>query len=160
MQRSRAEGFTLAEILIVVIVLGILAAIVLPHFTQASTEARISNLKTNLQTVRGQVELYHSQHRDTNPGPAFIDQMTLVSDISGETVSSPDYTQKFGPYLKSMPVNPMSNLNTVRIVTGATTAFAAPTTDGGWWYNATSGEFRADLKDSWQDSDGAKFNTF
>jgi prepilin-type N-terminal cleavage/methylation domain-containing protein len=51
MKRSR-KGFTLVEILIVVIILGILAAIVIPQFTQASTEARLSNLKTNLQTVR------------------------------------------------------------------------------------------------------------
>ena len=48
MKRSANGGFTLVEILIVVIILGILAAIVIPQFTQASTEARISNLKTNL----------------------------------------------------------------------------------------------------------------
>ena len=160
MKRSANGGFTLVEILIVVIILGILAAIVIPQFTQASTEARISNLKTNLQTVRSQVELYHSQHRDTYPDAGFFDQMTLVSDASGATVSSPDDTHKLGPYLKSIPANPISNLNTVRIVSGATTAFSAPTSDGGWWYNSTSGEYRADLKDSWTDSDGTKFNVF
>jgi len=160
MKTLRTWGFTLVEILIVVIVLGILAAIVLPQFTQASTEARISNLKTNLQMVRGQIELYHSQHRDTYPGAGFLDQMTLVSDISGETASAPDDTHKFGPYMKSVPINPISGLGTVRVVTGGTATFSAPSADGGWWYNSTTGEFRSDLKDSWTDSDGVKFNAF
>ena len=48
------KGFTLVEILIVVIILGILAAIVIPQFTQASNDARESSLSSELQTVRSQ----------------------------------------------------------------------------------------------------------
>jgi general secretion pathway protein G len=154
------KGFTLVEILIVVIILGILAAIVIPQFTQASTEARISNLKTNLQTVRSQLLLYKTQHLESYPGAAFSTQMTQYTDISGGVTTSPDATHTFGPYLQSIPINPISNLNTLRIVTGTGTAFAAPTTDGGWWFNSTTGEFRADLKDSWVAADSSKFNTF
>jgi len=154
------KGFTLVEILIVVIILGILAAIVIPQFTQASTEARLSNLKTNLQTVRSQLLLYATQHRDTPPGALFATQLTQWTDISGDVTTSADATHTFGPYLQSIPMNPISNLNSVRIVTGATTVFAAPTTDGAWWYNSTNGEFRADLKDSWTAADTSKYNTF
>jgi general secretion pathway protein G len=154
------KGFTLVEILIVVIILGILAAIVIPQFTQASTTARESNLKTNLQTVRSQLLLYATQHRDTPPGATFTTQLTQWTDISGGVTTSADATHTFGPYLQSIPMNPISNLNTVRIVTGATTAFAAPTTDGAWWYNSTTGEFRADLKDTWVAADTSKYNTF
>jgi len=159
LQHSR-KGFTLVEILIVVIILGILAAIVIPQFTQASTEARISNLKTNLQTVRSQLLLFKVQHLESYPGATFATQMTQYTDISGDVATSPDATHTFGPYLQSIPVNPISNVNTLRIVTGATTVFAAPTTDGGWWFNSTTGGFQADLKDSWAAADGSKYNTF
>lgn len=159
MKRS-SRGFTLVEILIVVIILGILAAIVIPQFTQASTEARVSNLKTNLQTVRSQLLLYKTQHLESYPDTTFAAQMTQYSDINGGTATTPDATHTFGPYLQSIPVNPISNVNTLRIVTGATTAFAAPTADGGWYFNDTTGEFRADLKDSWTAADGSLYNTF
>ena len=50
--RTRRAGFTLVEILIVVIILGILAAIVIPQFTNASQDARESSLLSQLQTLR------------------------------------------------------------------------------------------------------------
>ena len=61
------RGFTLVEILIVVVILGILAAIVIPQFTEASTEAKVSRLASDLQTMRSQIELYKVQHSDTPP---------------------------------------------------------------------------------------------
>ena len=68
--KRMSKGFTLVEILIVVIILGILAAIVIPQFTQASTQARLSNLQTNLQTVRSQMLLYKTQHNEAYPTDA------------------------------------------------------------------------------------------
>ena len=59
--RSR-RGFTLIEILIVVVILGILAAIVIPQFSSASNEAAISSVRSQLQTLRSQVELYRVQN--------------------------------------------------------------------------------------------------
>ena len=61
------SGFTLIEILIVVIILGILAAIVIPQFTNASNDARNSSLASQLQTLRSQVELFKLQHNETLP---------------------------------------------------------------------------------------------
>jgi len=67
MKHAVKRGFTLVEILIVVIILGILAAIVIPQFTEASSEARVSNLMTNLQTIRSQLLLYKTQHKEAYP---------------------------------------------------------------------------------------------
>src|SRR6188768_4534591 len=64
---ARKSGFTLVEILIVVIILGILAAIVIPQFTNASQDARKNSLTSQLQTIRSQVELYKLQHLDQLP---------------------------------------------------------------------------------------------
>src|SRR4051794_25278458 len=65
--RSRKGGFTLVEILIVVIILGILAAIVIPQFTNASTNARVASTVSQLQSLRSQIQLYKLQHNDTLP---------------------------------------------------------------------------------------------
>jgi general secretion pathway protein G len=119
------KGFTLVEILIVVVILGILAAIVIPQFTNASTEAKVANLKSNLQTVRAQLELYKLRHDDTPPATpaAFVTEMT-TKDANGMC------------YLPAIPVNPFTG--------GSSVAAWGAGTD--WEYQKTgnySGEFRA-----------------
>lgn len=108
MMKTRS-GFTLVEILIVVVILGILAAIVIPQFTQASTEARESSLVSNLQTIRSQIELYKIQHNDDPPTNAasFVAQMTGLTDIDGVAAALPG-VGVFGPYLQKIPVNPFT----------------------------------------------------
>ena len=88
--RTSNGGFTLVEILIVVVILGILAAIVIPQFTQASTEARESSLVSNLQTIRSQIELYKIQHNDNPPTDAttFEAQMTGLTDVDGNAAAA------------------------------------------------------------------------
>jgi prepilin-type N-terminal cleavage/methylation domain-containing protein len=53
-----ARGFTLIEILIVVVILGIIAALVIPQFTDASEQASDASLRNQLQTLHGQIELF------------------------------------------------------------------------------------------------------
>jgi len=118
------SGFTLVEILIVVVILGILAAIVIPQFTGASQEAKESSLMSNLQAVRSQIELYKIHHNDNLPGtdhgsgaaPAdFITAMTSKTNQDGvvDTSGGTDPTFRFGPYMRSIPVNPFNDLDTV-----------------------------------------------
>ncbi len=98
--RKRNGGFTLVEILIVVVILGILAAIVIPQFTQASTEARESSLASNLQTMRSQIELYKIQHSDVWPDVTTLPLFEADMCTQG--------TDGFGPYLQQIPVNPFA----------------------------------------------------
>jgi general secretion pathway protein G len=140
------RGFTLVEILIVVVILGILAAIVVPQFTQASTEAKLNSLCSNLQSIRSQIELYKVQHNDNVPTLAgFVNQMCYCTNISGVTASTPskqrDTTNGFiyGPYLERIPTNPFSNATVADDVVDWGTAVGT----GGWEYNATTGEVRA-----------------
>ena len=58
--RSRS-GFTLVEILIVAVILGILAAVVVPQFSDATTDAKSSVMTSNLQSLWAQAELYQAQ---------------------------------------------------------------------------------------------------
>jgi len=134
-------GFTLVEILIVVVILGILAAIVIPQFTEASTEAKTSSLMSDLQTVRSQIELYKVQHNDDLPGAGgatFEQALTGKTDIDGAV----DTSGAYGPYLQTIPTNPFNDDDDVRI----DGADAGADTDG-WRFDATdpnSGAFQAD----------------
>lgn len=132
----RRAAFTLVELLIVVIILGILASVVIPQFSDASTDARLSSLMTNLQTIRGQVDLYKLQHNSAYPGQTtFSDQMTKRTDIDGTVNQS---SGKFGPYLQRIPTNPFTVGGTGNDVTnGAAAANKA------WYYDATTGTFKA-----------------
>jgi general secretion pathway protein G len=128
--RSKS-GFTLVEILIVVVILGILAAIVIPQFTNASTEAKENSLKADLQTLRSQIELYKIQHTDVLPGGG--DPNQFVTDM---TTASGGY----GPYLQQMPANPF-NSNSREILINAL-ATAVDTTVG-WHLNTATGQVHA-----------------
>ena len=59
--RQLKRAFTLIEILIVVVILGILAAVVVPQFTNAADDANDAAVRSQLQTMRGQIELYRAQ---------------------------------------------------------------------------------------------------
>jgi general secretion pathway protein G len=165
MKRMVKKGFTLVEILIVVIILGILAAIVIPQFTEASAEARISNLVTNLQTVRSQLLLYKTQHIESYPGAAgtpdllvFGPQMTQYTDAAGNVSPVPTTVFLYGPYLQQVPINPINGLDTVNITD--TAADVNPESGlSGWWLNRITGEFRANLADTWVKPDGTILNT-
>ncbi len=143
MQAKR--GFTLVEILIVVVILGILAAIVIPQFTQASTEAKTNSLASDLQSLRSQIQLYKVQHNDIAPGfqnGTFEQQMIYVSQIDGTPnvgVKVRDATYTKGPYLERVPENPFTG--TDAFVGWDASSATAPF--DGWEYNSATGEIRA-----------------
>jgi len=140
-QRRNNKGFTLVEILIVVIILGILAAIVIPQFTNASSDARKNSLTSQLQTVRSQIELYKLQHNDVLPDFATNQwgQMTAQTDVNGSTTAT---TKDFGPYLQQTPTNPLNTNTAVLSITGADPAVATATVaaGNGFVINTTDGK--------------------
>jgi len=162
MGRSRQKGFTLLEMLIAVVVLGILAMIIVPQITVSSEDAKVSTLKTNLSMVRSAVETYYQQHNNVYPGAnktdgsgavanvaeaatAFTNQMVLYSEASGKagsdsaTLTAPIY----GPYMKggALPKNPFNNLATVKCDITTTDINAARVADNsvGWQYVVKTG---------------------
>jgi general secretion pathway protein G len=135
------SGFTLVEILIVVVILGILAAVVIPQFTEASTEAKTSSLCTDLQTMRSQIELYKVQHNDNLPGSGtavFEDALLGKTNIYGATVADTD-PNGYGPYIQKIPTNQFVDLSTVEKGTGAPGGGNC-----GWYFNTSTGQFHAD----------------
>ena len=138
--KARKSGFTLIEILIVVIILGILAAIVIPQFTEASSEARESTLVSNLHTLRSQIGLYKVQHDDILPGDTDADGVpddaaNFEADLVGQTTVEGAVGTEFGPYMQNVPENPFitdteAGIDTMfSIATGA-----APGDNSSHWY--------------------------
>ena len=130
---SRRCAFTLVEILIVVVILGILAMIIIPQFSNASDTARSTTTVALLRTLRGQLELYLSQHADTYPTLAQLwANMTQKTDAAGTI----DPTGKFGPYLTQPPVNQYT-LSSMVVAAGTGTA------NDGWEYDPITGALTA-----------------
>lgn len=140
----KRTGFTLVEILIVVIVLGILAAIVIAQFSEATDDAKLSAMCRDLQTVRSQLERYRLEH-DSYPDGADSDawtvQLTQMTDIDG--AAGTDY----GPYLQTFPTNPFNESGAVVIDADGSSAPGAQFASGagacGWYFNAATGKFTA-----------------
>jgi len=127
-QRGHRRAFTLIEILIVVVILGILAAIVIPQFSNASHVARENTLKDDLRYLRTQIIVYKAQHRDAAPGyplgnkattptyDDFVAQLTQHTNEKGDARLVADAAYPLGPYLQKMPVNPLSSQAKVLII--------------------------------------------
>ena len=95
------------------VILGILAAIVIPQFTDASDEAMDANIRTQLQTIRSQIQLHNVQ----NPAQMYDD--TYVADGTNAFW----FNLVNGEYLQQNPRNPRSPAGEAQLVGAATGAF-------------------------------------
>jgi prepilin-type N-terminal cleavage/methylation domain-containing protein len=169
-QRPFRRGFTLIEILIVVIILGILSSIVIPQFSNATNESREATLRDCLRYLRTQITIFRAQHRDVCPGypngdtaatpdaATFVQQMTLCSDENCNLNASPTSVFKFGPYLSSMPMDPLSTSAGVWVVTGATMPAPDQSQPYGWIYNPQTQTIIANL--SGTDAGGTPYSSY
>jgi prepilin-type N-terminal cleavage/methylation domain-containing protein len=153
---KKARAFTLVEILIVVVLLGILAVVVIPLVADSSISAKESALAHDLRMLRRYVLIYKGQHLEIGPGypdgdttqtpteQAFIEQITMSSNTSGQTapVGTPGFNR--GPYLMKIPVNPLNGKSTVQML-GDAENFPVDADDShGWMYKASTSEVKCD----------------
>lgn len=161
-KKYKQSGFTLIEMLIVIIILGILAMVIIPQITVSTEDAKVTTLKANLSGMRSAIEVYYAQHNMTYPGVtaaggayggantalAFNSQLTMYSNSAGavataySATSDPATNFVYGPYIKggTLPANPFNNktdvLYDVAVVDITQVAAESRVADGttGWKY--------------------------
>jgi general secretion pathway protein G len=155
-------AFTIIEILIVIVILGILAAFVVPQFSNASQVARENSLKDDLRYLRTQILVFKAQHRDAPPGypggntnavptePDFVAQMTKASNDRCQVNPATTSAFPLGPYIQKVPINPINGQTAILVIRNG---LPMPTTyqgaTYGWIYKPETQEILAnsDLKD-------------
>jgi general secretion pathway protein G len=113
---KRRAGFTLIELVIVVMILGILAGVAAPKLFNTSNTATDNGLKQTLSVVRDAIELYNARY-----GALPSSHTTLKADLAPE-------------FLRKFPLSPITNLDTIKALAAADDATA-------WMYSASTGEF-------------------
>ncbi len=179
MKRSKHSAFSMVELVIVIVILGIIAAIAIPRISSGSKNAGETALRANLATIRNGIDWYYGEHNSTFPGSkdaggtfgaagsadAFTNQLTKYTKTSGAVSADLDSAFPFGPYVRgafpALPVGSNAGKSNVKIVAKAT-PLANGDTDAtsGWIYNPTTGQFIANLPVAEVGNDGTPYQNF
>lgn len=137
------KGFTLVELVVVILILGILAGVAAPKFVNTSGTATDNSLKQTLGIVRDAIELYTAQNNGALPPST--DQTAFKTALAG--------------YVRgSFPVSPVGKKDAaIRI---ASTVGAAADNTTGWQYNSADGTFIANCTDASKTSPSTLYSQF
>ena len=135
------NAFTLVELLIVIIIIAVLAAILIPKFADSGLRSKEAALKADLKVLRNAVELFRV---DTSAYPDVLDDLAATSspangrDSSGSSkvITATDWK---GPYLHAVANDPVSgsafNYGTGAPTVGQVTISASGTATDGTLYS-------------------------
>jgi MSHA pilin protein MshA len=129
MSRIRTQlgnsGFTLIELVIIIVVLGIIAAIAVPKYQNIATEAKESSCKGALGALRSGINIWYANEAAKGNTPTYppIDSLRTVGVVMEQ----------------ALPGNPYQTAAGDSIVTGVTKG-AIVGTRGGWAYKVATGE--------------------
>lgn len=130
----KTRGFTLVELIIVLLILGVLAAIVVPKISNYVDDAKSVGTYAQLKNIRSAFELYRTQHNNNYPTLAELQSswgvLLLTTNVDG--IINPE--GKFGPYMQQAPKNPWTESSSV--VNAASTGDS----NDGWRYDENTGE--------------------
>ena len=123
------KAFSIAELVIVAAIIGILAALVTPLLHGHALEAKEAAAREIVQLLRGAIELYAARHAGVAPGYPDNDP------TSGPTAQQfQEQTTVQERCLLQIPQNPFNNLNRVRIIGNDDDFPGEATGQNGWIY--------------------------
>jgi type IV pilus assembly protein PilA len=136
---DKKSGFTLVEVMIVVAILGILAAIVMPQVQGYTQKAKEAAAKDNLRILREAIERYAAEHNDVPPGYPNDDptQTPTAMRFSIQMAKNQDY-------LSEMPKNPFNGSIFVACYTDDRSLSEVATGFFGYLYKPATKEIRLD----------------
>jgi len=111
----REKGFTLVEIVLVIVLIGILAAIIVPKFAGQTDKAKIAATKINLESIRSAIRMYQADHNGALPNS--------IGDL-------------IGTYLPNIPEERITPSISIAITVDG---------NSGWVYDKSSGKVSVNL---------------
>lgn len=84
LKKNNQKGFTLVELMVVVVIIGVLVAIAIPVYNNASATARTNAIQANVRILKGAVSMYKS----SNSG-------TVTANATSNTQLVPNYIQEW-----------------------------------------------------------------
>ncbi len=145
------NAFTIAELVIVACIIGILASLVVPMVQNRATEAKVAAARDNLRILRGAVTLYAAQHGGVAPG---YENNTFGGTLGAEFFR--DQTTVQDSYMRKVPANPFNNLDTIRMVAESESFPTEATGTHGWIYQPATETIHLD----WPGTDEGGYRYF
>ena len=169
--RACRSGFTLVELIIVIVILGILASIAIPSIMGSTDRATETALAFDLKTLRKSLQTYSAQHLAQFPGAkedglgnkvgaevTAKNQLIYYTDKTGKVSKTKDPKFPFGPYLQKefpkVPVGAQVGKDTIKVTADKGALVADDDTKGAWMYSYETGEIICN--DTSTDSGGTK----
>jgi general secretion pathway protein G len=139
---------------IVVVIIGIIAAIAIPRLSRGAAGAADSGLAGDLAVLRNAIDLYATEHNAYPALATFEDQLTKYTDANGGA-GAKDSTHIYGPYIRQLPALKVGAQkgNNQPTATAGTSGF-------GWVYNETTGVISANTTATEKDASGKLYSAY